>query len=122
MEVTDTTFKTASSTYGGINNNGELLVDGCKFLDNDRSSDSGVYSTAITSYNKATILNSEFKNNNKISLISFNSPYDTQLNSWNTFKGYYQSYFNSIISNCFNWVRKENNDTLQGECERYEEN
>jgi hypothetical protein len=52
---------------------------------------------------------SEFKNNNKISLISFNSPYDTQLNSWNTFKGYYQSYFNSIISNCFNWVRKENN-------------
>ena len=62
-EVKDTTFQTASSTYGAINNNGELLVDGCKFLDNDRSSDSGVYSTAITSYNKATILNSEFKNN-----------------------------------------------------------
>ena len=62
-EVKDTTFQTASGTYGAINNNGELLVDGCKFLDNDRSSDSGVYSTAITSYNKATILNSEFKNN-----------------------------------------------------------
>ena len=53
--------------------------------------------------------NSKFKKNSKISLISFNSPYDTQLNSWNTFVGYYQSYYNSIISNCFNWIRKENN-------------
>ena len=52
---------------------------------------------------------SEIKKKNKISLISFNSPYDTQSNSWNTFVGYYQGYFNSIISNCFNWIRKENN-------------
>ena len=50
---------------------------------------------------------SEFKKNNKISLISFNSPYD--LNSWNIFVGYYHNYYQSIISDCFNWIRKENN-------------
>lgn len=63
LDVNGTTFKAASSTYGAINNNGELLVNNSKFIDADRSSDSGVYSTAVTSYNKATILNSEFKNN-----------------------------------------------------------
>ncbi len=52
---------------------------------------------------------SEFKKNNKISLVSFNSPYDSEINSWSNFVGYYQNYYQSIISDCFNWIRKENN-------------
>ena len=63
LKVNGTTFQAATGTYGGINNNGELLVNNSKFLNNDRSSEGGVYSTAITSYNKATVLNSEFTNN-----------------------------------------------------------
>ncbi|MDO5832346.1 MAG: hypothetical protein Q4Q14_05845, partial [Methanobrevibacter sp.] len=63
LEVNGTTFTASSSTYGAINSNGELLVNNSKFADADRSGEGTVYSTAITAYNRATIVNSEFKNN-----------------------------------------------------------
>lgn len=50
---------------------------------------------------------SEFKINNKISLVSFNSPFDTLDNAVRTFYSYYQNYYKSIISDTFNWIRKE---------------
>ena len=63
LNVNGTTFKSSSSTYGVISSNGELLVNNSRFLDNDVSSSTGSASAAITAYNKATISNSQFKNN-----------------------------------------------------------
>ena len=50
---------------------------------------------------------SEYKINNNISLVSFNSPFDTLDNSARTFSQYYQDYYKSIISDTFNWIREE---------------
>ena len=51
---------------------------------------------------------SQKKTDNVISLISHESPYRSFEGSFAVFKDYYSEYYNSIISDCFNWIRKEN--------------
>ena len=56
---------------------------------------------------------SEKKKTERISLLSYDSPFNTEINSFKIFEEYYRNYYKSAISEMFHLIRKRNIICLQ---------